>query len=264
MAWQTVSDLIRYKVGDVGGQRSISLAGELDLLSAQRVRRLLNRDLAAGTLNILDLSRLTFVDAAGISALLHAARRVRVIKGELVLRPPSPALQRLLALSGLERILVVEPSRWEQPSSDVTAILGEAVEGAMRISGATAGNAQVVGSSGSLHLVAHQGFDREFLAFFDVVTDEESACGKALATGGSVWVGDVADSAIFRGTPSMDVVLDAGVRAVASLPVHAPGGSLMAVISIHHAEPTEWSSEQISRLHEHARAAAQLIAAQLA
>ncbi len=261
MSWESISDLVRYKVGDLAGRRFIALAGELDLLSAQPLRRCLNRDLAPQRLNILDLSRVSFIDAAGMSALLHANRRSRVINADLVLRRPSVAVQRVLRLTAMPKVFELESPDWEEPNPDVSAILGEAVEGAVRISGAIAGNAQLLDPSGALHLVAQRGLAKPFLNFFDVVADEESACGAALTSGGSVWVNDVCSSSIFRGTPSMDVMLDAGLRAVASLPVRADDGSLIGMLSVHHARPTDWSGEMMDRLGSHARAAGQLIGA---
>ena len=264
MVWEGLSDLIRYRIGESQGRPTIALAGELDLLSAQPVRRLLRRHLSPGVLSVLDLSRVTFVDATGLSVLLQTARRARTMHAGLVIRRPSRSVTRLLDLSGLTDAFEYETPDWHVPSPDVAAILGEAVEGAIRISGAFGGNAQLPDSFGALRIVAERGLSRPFLTYFESVEEEESACGKALATGGSVWVSDVTTSPIFAETPAIDVLLDAGARAVVSLPIHAPDGPLMAVLSVHHDVPTAWSSEQIMRLHCHVQAAGFILAAQVA
>ncbi len=255
---------MRYRVAEADGHPVVSLAGELDLLSARPVCRLIARELATGRRVILDLGRVTFIDVAGASALLDADRRCRASGAQLVIRRPNHAVRRVLSLSGLDGALGIEPADSLNPSPDVVAILGEAVEGAIRISGALNGNAQLADSSGVLRIVAQRGFSRAFLDFFEIVDDGDSACGRAIATGEPVWVADVTRSPIFDGAPSLDVMLDAGSKAVASLPVHAPGGPLLAVISVHHASPTVWSRDQMRQLHAHARAAGSLLATQVA
>jgi GAF domain-containing protein len=124
-----------------------------------------------------------------------------------------------------------------------------AVAEAIRVSGADAGNAQLVDrSTGALRIVAQQGFKRPFLNFFAIVHDEESACGTALAAGEPVWVPEVARSPVFAGTPALDVMLDAGSQAVASLPVRAYDGHVTAMISVHYHQPTTWTAQQRQQL----------------
>ena len=60
------------------------------------------------------------------------------------------------------------------------------------------------------------------LDYFEVVSEDESICGAGLRTSQPVWIPDLARSSILADTPALDVLLDAGVRALASLPVHAP------------------------------------------
>jgi GAF domain-containing protein len=48
----------------------------------------------------------------------------------------------------------------------------------------------------------------------------ESACGVALLLGRQYAVADVETHALFRGTPAGDMILSAGVRAVASSPIY--------------------------------------------
>jgi GAF domain-containing protein len=93
---------------------------------------------------------------------------------------------------------------------------------------------------------SHQ--QRCHLNFFEIVHDEESACGTALAAGKPVWVPEVASSPIFAGTPSLDVMLDAGSRAVASMPVRAEDGHVIAMISVHCHQPTAWTEQQRQQL----------------
>ena len=109
------------------------------------------------------------------------------------------------------------------------------------------------------HACAPSGFKNNFLEFFEIVDDDESACGTALNSGRSVWVPDTAASTIFVGTPALDVMLDAGSRAVASVPILSPRGRLIAMISTHHNRRQEWTNERKLKLEQLARSTGRLV-----
>src|SRR5262249_6958959 len=50
-------------------------------------------------------------------------------------------------------------------------------------------------------------------------------------------VEDVLESKVFAGTPGLQVVLDAGVRAVQSTPLISSSGKVLGMITTHYAEP---------------------------
>lgn len=54
---------------------------------------------------VLELSRLTFVDAAGALVLLDVVKRMKRRRRGIKLRGASPQVQRLLSLSGVDRLL---------------------------------------------------------------------------------------------------------------------------------------------------------------
>jgi anti-sigma B factor antagonist len=88
-------------------QTRITLRGELDLYSARLLRDEFDATFAAGTrLVTVDLDELTFVDAAGIDAMVQAHRRFLAARRALRLARPSPRLVRLLALLDLDRTLL--------------------------------------------------------------------------------------------------------------------------------------------------------------
>jgi GAF domain-containing protein len=121
----------------------------------------------------------------------------------------------------------------------------------MRIDGAAKATAQLVRPrSRALRLVAHQGFPAEFLDFFEIVNDTTTACGSALVCGTPVLISDITKSPVFAGTPGLEVMLGAGSRAVASLPVRAPHDRAIAMISTHHTRTTTWNDRRIRALHD--------------
>jgi hypothetical protein len=92
-------------------------------------------------------------------------------------------------------------------------------------------------SDGSLKISTHNGFQEPFLTYFARVADNSSACGAAMGRGDLVVVDDVANSPIFVGTGGLDVMLEAGVRAVESMPYFTPAGQVAGIMSMHHCTP---------------------------
>lgn len=95
---------------------TVRLIGELDMASADAARRALDL-LDAGIQQIvLDLSHITFCDAAGVRFLLTAQEQARTTGRELVVRHPSRSVRRVLAITGdLPAICPTDPSADEEP-----------------------------------------------------------------------------------------------------------------------------------------------------
>lgn len=85
----------------IGTAACLRLEGMLDGDSALALARLLLDAQRMVDELVLDLSRLSLVDMAGLRVLVGAARRACAVGCELVLRAPSPAAQRLFRVTGL-------------------------------------------------------------------------------------------------------------------------------------------------------------------
>jgi anti-anti-sigma factor len=227
----------------------VRLAGEFDFESVEVARRAVQRAGSDARQVIVDLSRVTFFDAAGVRFLLAAREQVRAAGGDLVLRHPSWRVRRVLDLVGALSLLCPDgPGGFAPPAAPSPQLVSACERALARLATAGCadmGNAQVVvPASRSLRIVAQDGFKSPFLDFFEIVHDEESACGTALAEARPAWVSDVAWSPIFAGTPAMDIMLGAGSRSVASVPVLNGDGTPMAMISAHRREPGPWTDLQ--------------------
>lgn len=87
----------------------------------------------------------------------------------------------------------------------------------------------------TLRIACHRGFSQTFLDYFATVdATVASACGAALDTGDPVMIDDVTASPIFAGKPTLQVMLDAGSRAVHSYPLRDDHGGVMGVLSLHY------------------------------
>lgn len=84
----------------------VRLAGELDVVSVGRVRAVLDQLLLRSGPVVVDLRDLTFIDSAGLGALVRAHRKARVLQGQLtcVCLPDSQA-SKLFRITGLHRVL---------------------------------------------------------------------------------------------------------------------------------------------------------------
>ena len=96
-----------------------------------------------------------------------------------------------------------------------------------------------VRETGSLHMLVHRGFQEPFLEFFDSVGPGDAACGTALKSKRRVIIPDVANSPIFAGTRLLEVVLDAGIRAVQSTPLMGKSGDVCGILSTHYRNVTQ-------------------------
>lgn len=95
--------------GNDGGML-LRLAGELDMATAPGLRDALHLALeVAPSVLAVDLAELTFVDSTGIGVLLTAARRAEAAGCPFVVRSPRRAVLKVLRLTGVERVMVIEP-----------------------------------------------------------------------------------------------------------------------------------------------------------
>lgn len=128
------------------------------------------------------------------------------------------------------------------------------MESAMRIAGTNMANLQILDSrSGMLYIAAQHGFDPPFLDYFRCVHEGEAACGQALKTRSRIVINDVTESPVFRSTPELEVLLDAGVRAVQCTPLIGRSGALRGILSTHWSSPRWPTSHELIQLEHLAR-----------
>ncbi|HEV3000833.1 MAG TPA: STAS domain-containing protein [Solirubrobacteraceae bacterium] len=86
------------------GADVLSLVGELDLAAAPRFVTQAADALRAGARRLLiELQGVTFVDSAGLAALLNVLRRATAARAPIVLVGAGPQLRRVLAQTRLDR-----------------------------------------------------------------------------------------------------------------------------------------------------------------
>jgi anti-sigma B factor antagonist len=89
----------------------VSLPVEIDISNADQVREdllsILNRGAA---MLVVDMGGTTFCDSAGVNALVRAHKRASADGGQIRLVVSAPAVQRVLAITGIDRLMDVYPT----------------------------------------------------------------------------------------------------------------------------------------------------------
>jgi len=96
-------------VSVAAGKSEVVVSGRLDVSTVHDVRSAIHAALDTGSGDlVIDLREVEMLDATGLGMLVGAHRKAGRSGRRLVLRNLSPQLQRLLRVSRLNRILVVE------------------------------------------------------------------------------------------------------------------------------------------------------------
>lgn len=90
---------------DGWGSVWIELTGELDLMTCPLFERVLKEAQDEASIVSVDLQELTFIDCAGLTAVVAAAERARVAKARLILVGAIGQVKRLLGLTGVAQLI---------------------------------------------------------------------------------------------------------------------------------------------------------------
>ena len=87
------------------GYPIVTVAGEIDIATAARLRERLFELAAGGCPLVADLDQVRFIDSAGLAALVGAAKRAAAHGGSLHVVCARPRIRQLFQLTGLDRRL---------------------------------------------------------------------------------------------------------------------------------------------------------------
>lgn len=93
-----------------GPEATLVLSGELDPATAPeldtRIRDLVADDSVTGV--VLDLAGVSFLDSSGVRVLVAGAEALRARSATFTLRRPSDNIRRVLEVTGLTQLIVVD------------------------------------------------------------------------------------------------------------------------------------------------------------
>ncbi|MDD9368575.1 MAG: STAS domain-containing protein [Acidimicrobiales bacterium] len=96
-------------VDRVGGAVTTRLAGDLDIITSDEVKRDLAALVDEGHTNVaLDLSSVGFVDSSGLGVLVAIHRHAESLGGSFVVQSVPPQVQRLFDITRLGDVLMVD------------------------------------------------------------------------------------------------------------------------------------------------------------
>jgi len=99
-----------FRVVSAGGAQVlvVKARGELDIYSGPTLRGLLTDAIAACPRQVVvDMAEVSFIDSSGLSVIIDAYKRADDNDIDLVLQGPTARAQRLLELTGLNRVLTI-------------------------------------------------------------------------------------------------------------------------------------------------------------
>jgi anti-sigma B factor antagonist len=106
-----------YNIGR-GDPIAVTVWGEVDLDSAPKLAEAIGELIRRGDREVaLDLAAVEFMDSTGIRVLVDAFELLRHAGGELRLQAVSTPVRRVLALTGLERLLALPDGADSLPSA---------------------------------------------------------------------------------------------------------------------------------------------------
>jgi anti-sigma B factor antagonist len=107
MATPRTQLLVEELAAEPDGGTVLRIHGELDIGTAEQLRRGAGPYLDAGRRLLLDLSRVTFCDSTGLAVLVGFHKRLAASGGRLELSSPVPRVRQLLAITGLDRVFTI-------------------------------------------------------------------------------------------------------------------------------------------------------------
>lgn len=100
-----------------GPDAVLDVEGEIDMSTTPILRTCLDRCAAdAGGAVVLDLTKVTFLDSSGVSAILHAHRALTGAARPFVVRNPCSSVRRVLEITGVVGTVSIEGT--DGPSCD--------------------------------------------------------------------------------------------------------------------------------------------------
>ena len=92
------------------GKLTIALTGEIDHHCAKAYIQIINSKIEAymPEVCVLDFRDVTFMDSSGIAIIISCIRRMRELRGEVIVENVPPQPMKVLRASGLEQIVKIE------------------------------------------------------------------------------------------------------------------------------------------------------------
>ncbi len=94
----------------VGCYLKIKLRGEIDHHTATTIRNAMDYEIYKKRPRglILDMSSVGFMDSSGLGLIMGRYAVMKELGGEVIVQNPSPAIEKIMLLAGMERVVKIE------------------------------------------------------------------------------------------------------------------------------------------------------------
>lgn len=97
----------------VGCYLKIKLRGEIDHHTATTIRNAMDSEIYKKRPRglILDMSSVGFMDSSGLGLIMGRYAVMKELGGEVVVQNPAPAIEKIMLLAGMERVVKIEKTK---------------------------------------------------------------------------------------------------------------------------------------------------------
>lgn len=104
--------MIDIRVSTLDHVTLVEVNGRVDSMNAGDLGAALSSAIDAGSKQIvLDLSQVSYMSSAGLRELVSAFKKARRVNGDLRIAQPSPRVQEVLEMAGLDTIFQIYPTQ---------------------------------------------------------------------------------------------------------------------------------------------------------
>ncbi len=93
----------------------VRMAGELDMLSAERIRLEIDKRILDEGINnlVLNLGGVSFIDSSGLGMIIGRYKKIKSKAGHMFIVGAKPQVEKILVYSGINRLLPLYKSEQE-------------------------------------------------------------------------------------------------------------------------------------------------------
>ncbi len=97
----------------MGCYLKIKLRGEIDHHSASSIRASIDNEIYSKKPRglIMDMSAVNFMDSSGLGLIMGRYSVMNELGGEVIVSDPNPAIERIMSLAGMERVIKIQHTR---------------------------------------------------------------------------------------------------------------------------------------------------------
>ena len=100
---------VKYSKNNQDQSWNVDITGELDVSTADKLKKELNQMLDKSILSInLNMEKLEYIDSTGLGVLIGVLKRIKVEEKEITIQKPKNNIKKIFSITGLDKIFIME------------------------------------------------------------------------------------------------------------------------------------------------------------